>query len=378
MPKYLDEAGLTRFYENIRSQFGDEHLGVLVLGDSYGEGYTPDGTVTSWIDYFKAQVERFGYTVYSSALGGAGFYREDATKKFSTLASNLIATLTTAQKESIGAVIVGGGYNDRTNTRANIYDGMVSLRQVITANLPNVRRVLILPFGMAVQGLTTDDHASFQYSTIVDMVLNYIDANAEAQLGSVYGNANMILRRNVYFSSDGVHPKQNGQYAIGCYVRDMFLGNSNSLIAKKFNNGYTPNFANDSSINVVGMFKVYTNEDMLKLCVDAYQQINVTFSAPSNLTCDSTHPVNICWFTDAAIQKYGNIRIPVSATVRSTTSTPQRYQQIQGEIQIINGVMKFNAAATSANGSNYLTIESVDRISMLPLSMALVDGLYLA
>ena len=52
---------------------GDKHLGIMVLGDSYGEGYTPDGNVNSWISYFTTNAQRYGYTVYSRALGGTGF-----------------------------------------------------------------------------------------------------------------------------------------------------------------------------------------------------------------------------------------------------------------------------------------------------------------
>ena len=435
MPKYVDGAGLERFYGNIKDRevqtfdtvaemqaatyleagmtchtngfhasgdggaayytvgasgdialqggvyatqinTGDKHLGIMVLGDSYGEGYTPDGNVNSWISYFTTNAQRYGYTVYSSALGGAGFWRDDSAKRFSTLAANLIATLTDAQKNSIETVIIGGGYNDRSNTRENIYTGMITLRDVINDNLPNVRRVLIFPFGMGVQGLTTGSHAGFTYSTIVDMVNNYADANAQSNLGTIVGNSYMLLRRNTYFSSDYVHPNGSGNYLIGSFVSDVFFGNSESLLAKKFNYNYTPNLVVASGITLVNMFiTIFTSGEQFVL--KTLGQMNITPSSTFDLTCDDNHPVTIGTFNDAALQQYGRISIPVSATVRSSTSTPLRYQQVIGEIDIVNGVMTFNAIATKADGTNYLTVSSVDLIRVKGLDLPTVDGLQL-
>ena len=350
--------------------------GIICLGDSYGQGWTPDGMVNSWINFFKSKVEQYGYTVYSSALGGAGFWRDDSSKRFSTLATNLIATLTDAQKQSIGTVVVGGGYNDRANTRADIYTGMVNLRSVINTNLPNVSRVLVFPFGMGVQGLTTGDHASFTYSTIVDMIKNYVDANAEARLGTIVGNSYMVLRRNTLFSSDYVHPKENGQYEIGCFVSDVFFGNEESIVAKKFNDWYEPNFVGVSGMALTTVKPtVLTNGCMF--VVDKTGQMQIEPSPTVNLVCDGAHPIQIGTFKDAAIQQYGHFFIPVSATVRSSTSTPLRYQQIVGEVDVTNGVMMFIAIATTADGTNYLTVESVDRIMMKPLANPAIDGLIL-
>lgn len=357
---------------------GEQHLGIMVLGDSYGEGYIPNGHVVPWISIFRSAAEQYGYTVHSSALGGAGFYNSDSAKKFSTLATNLIATLTDAQKNSIEAVIIGGGYNDRTNTRANIYSGMVELRDVINNNLPNVRRVLIFPFGMGVQGLTTGDHAGFTYSTIVDMINNYIDADCEAKLGVVIGESNMVLRRNTYFSSDYVHPNGSGSYVLGCFVADVFFGEVSSHLAAKFNDNYQPNLVIDSTVSPdtsFQAFRVFTSDTQFILSCP--QGLTAVFPTTFNFTCDGAHPVTLATFADAAIQQYGTIVIPVSATVRSATSSPLRYQQIHGLLLIENGVVKFNATATQADGTNYLTVESVDRIQMFRMGNPSIDGLTL-
>lgn len=355
---------------------GSEHLGIMVLGDSYGEGYTPDGNVTSWTSYFSAKAQQYGYTVYSSALGGAGFWRDDTTKRFSTLAGNLLANLTYVQRDSIGAVVVGGGYNDRSNTRANIYSGMVELRDIINNNLPNVRRVLIFPFGMGVQGMTTGEHAGFQYSTIVDMIRNYVDANVEAKLGTVVGGSNMILRKNNLFSSDYVHPNQNGNYIIGAFVSDVFFGNPESLAASRYNYAYTPNLVASSGVSLADVVpEVYPNDSAMEL---RHSKLStVTPTTPFDLICDGEHPYTICTTRDAAIQQYGRIVIPITATVRSSTSAPLRYQQLEGLLLFENGYVRLNFVATSADGTSFLTVSAVDRIMYRWLVQPTIDGLTL-
>lgn len=290
------------------------------------------------------------------------------------MAANLIATLTDAQKNSIETVIVGGGYNDRDNTRANIYTGMITLRGVINDNLPNVRRVLIFPFGMGVQGLTTGSHAGFTYSTIVNMVNNYVDANAEASLGTIVGNSYMLLRRNTYFSSDYVHPNQSGNYLIGSFVSDVFFGNSESLVAKKFNDNYTPNLVAASGMTLSNnSLTIFTSGGQFVL--KSLGQMSVTPSTPFDYTLDGSHPVTIGTFNDAALQQYGRIRMPVSATIRSSTSSPLRYQQVIGWVDILNGVMEFDAIETKADGTNYLTVSAVDLIRLKELDFVNADGL---
>lgn len=352
-----------------------EGRGVLILGDSYGEGYTPDGTVNSWINFFKDNAAKYGYTSYYSALGGAAFYREDSSKKFSTIATNLIGTLTDAQKNSIGTVIVGGGYNDRTNTRANIVNGMTELRDIIRTNLPAVKRVLVFPFGMGVQGMTSGDHAGFAYSTIIDMVTNYIDANAEVGLGTVVGNSFMALRGNGRFSSDYVHPSSSGQYIIGLLVLDVFYGNQESMVAKKFNDNYYPNFVAASGLTVSNAQpRVFT--ECGTFILSYHHDLTIRPTSPITLTFDGSDLI-VGTFKDACIQQHGHIYIPVTATVMSSTSSPQRYQQIDGRVSIEDGTMKFSAVAINSSGTGYLTVESVGQITAKYLANPTVDGLKL-
>ena len=374
MAKYLDETGLAHFWDNIKSAIDGSGKGVLVLGDSYGEGYTPDGNVTSWIELFTNKVQQYGYTVYSTYMGGSGFYSSDNTKKFSVVIGNYISTLTTAQKESIGTVIIGGGYNDRGVSRDNIYNGMVDVRNIITANLPNVNRVLVFPFGMGVQGLTTGAHASFTYQGIVDMINNYLDANAAARLGTIVARANMLLRRNNYFSSDYVHPNENGQYVIAMFVADAFFGNARAGIAEKFNHATSPNKINNEGVTGTLNFLITQSDNGFIVYLG---NSAMTFSSPTDVTLNMLNPINIATFKDAAIQQFGNFRIPVVALVKSDNATPGIFTTVVGTLEVNNGVARFNTQAANAAGNNYLTIGQLSQITMYSTDRVFVDGLYL-
>lgn len=337
-----------------------EGKNIVAIGDSYGEGYTPDGNVTSWIKFFKDAIETYDYTVFSNALGGAGFWREESKKKFATLIAELAGTMSATEKANVGAVVIGGGYNDHGNTAENITLGMADAKTAIQSNFPNCKRVLIFPFGMAVQGLTSADHAGFQYSYVVEMVRNYVSCNADTHLGTVVGNANMLLRRNAYFSSDFVHPNRNGQFLLGSFVTDVFFGNANSLMAGRYNSNYVPNIVLNSGVSSQTIFQLDSIDGFFVAKKTGTNTI--TFTNPINFTFDNEHPIKIGTFADAALQRYGYIRIPITMLIRSTTSTPKKYSEVNGALEIVDGVLQFNSYAANSAGTNFLTIESIDRI----------------
>ena len=349
--------------------------GVLLLGDSYGEGYTPEGIVTSWIPIFTEKAQQYGYTVYSTYMGGAGFYSSDNTKKFTSVLSNYVSTLTDTQKKSIRTVIIGGGYNDRGVARDNIYNGMVGVRDVINDNLPNVDKVLVFPFGMAVQGLTTGAHSNFTYSSIVGMINNYIDANAQAKLGTIVGRANMCLRRNGYFSSDYVHPNSNGQYVIAGFVFDTFLGNASSYFPDSYALEYPNNFEASSAASSVSLdLKTTQNADGFIINV---QTSNINFSTPIDVTFNGGNPITIGSFKDAALQRYGIWYVTCIATLHSTTSSPRAYSTVIGRLDCVFGELRFHAKQVNSAGNNFETISSVDSIDLWPIGRPYVSGLTL-
>lgn len=80
---------------------------MVCIGDSWLEGYTPAGNVTSWGTRLANFTGLEGYNFYQ---GGAGFYVTGGGKTFNTLINE--AAVNNADAD---LVVIGGGINDRNS-----------------------------------------------------------------------------------------------------------------------------------------------------------------------------------------------------------------------------------------------------------------------
>ena len=95
------------FARNEIAKLKIKNKNIVMIGDSYGEGYTPEGIVKSWIAYVQ---EYLPANYITSAIGGSGFVN-------GTTFLNQLVTITNklsqTEKDSIDDIIVAGGYNDK-------------------------------------------------------------------------------------------------------------------------------------------------------------------------------------------------------------------------------------------------------------------------
>lgn len=213
----------------------------IFIGDSYGEGYTPQGNVTSWIDYTNQLMHLSNDDVYSYAVGGYGF----TTGGFQELINRAVAEI--SDKADIKYIVVGGGYNDSWNY-SNIASSMKTFFDTCRVNFPNAK-VIIAPFGWCVEGLTTDVHVTQTFSNLIHMVLEY-QRNAVINGGCYVDGIYSVLHKNDFFSSDYVHPNNNGQYAIGLAMANYLKGNGFSTIEYMNNENVFLNNVYEEGINV--------------------------------------------------------------------------------------------------------------------------------
>lgn len=189
----------------------------LFVGDSYGMGYTPEGIVTNWCEFTKQLMHIADENYFHYAKGGYGF----TNSGFQELLNQAISEI--EDKGNVKYVIVGGGYNDAKNYN-EIANGMQSFFNICKPNFPNAK-IIIAPFGWCVEGLTTGLHEDQKISNLINMVLEY-QRNAVIQGGCYIDGIYSVLHSNKFFSSDYVHPNQNGEYAIGLAIANYLKGNS--------------------------------------------------------------------------------------------------------------------------------------------------------
>ena len=174
---------------------------VVFIGDSYGDGWTPDGSFESWIDRVASMLYLSDNDYIHVSQGGAGFFQpsSEGLRNVSNMINYAYEHIT--NPATVTDIIIGLGYNDRNSTSETITAGIENAIVVAKQKFPNARRHLFaIGFGM--------DPAE-QYK-LKATYKTYKEAYRDYQ----FYNISDALCVKSYFSSDGVHPVANGQRAI--------------------------------------------------------------------------------------------------------------------------------------------------------------------
>ena len=220
---------------------------VVLIGDSWGQGYSPDGNVTSWITLVKNVLTSIGIESWSSAVGGAGVV---AGTNYSSQLDTLAGQMTEAERESVGVVLCGGGFNDNSYTSQSSWTAPLSnLISMVTNRFPNARLVIDW-FGNGLHSLAalkTQNARMFAAYRACEYALCSNIAARRPIL--VYGLDTIIFSGE--YASDGYHPNQTGQYYVAQHVLGTLFGNcfSRSISAQNIN--LTPSNATSSNASVL-------------------------------------------------------------------------------------------------------------------------------
>lgn len=91
---------------------------VIMIGDSYLEGYTPSGSVKSWGQFIKEKKKIEDSRYIAKFKGGSGFKKAVDGINFSALFDSALIGI---DRDVVSLVIIAGGYNDGdTNTSSDI------------------------------------------------------------------------------------------------------------------------------------------------------------------------------------------------------------------------------------------------------------------
>ena len=306
----------------------------IFIGDSYGEGYTPDGNVTSWIDYTKQLMNLSNENCYKYAVGGYGFN----TTGFQELINKAVTEI--QDKQQVKYIVVGGGYNDSWNYSA-IGGNMKLFFDVCKANFPNAK-VIIAPFGWCVEGLTTGVHAKQTFSNLIHMVLEY-QRNAVINGGCYIDGIYSVLHKNDFFSSDYVHPNNNGQYAIGLAVANYLMGKGFSTVEYMNNENIFVNstFENGIGVTCQCIATVDNKNTILNL-----KSGKIT-GAFTNTKLDG-HSILLGTVKNAVVSGcYNKVIIPVKGVIKTTDN---HFYDVDFTMYISNN--KLYMSITKVNGTN--------------------------
>lgn len=224
---------------------------VVFIGDSYAEGYTPDGRVIGW-PFVIDNTDKMDCII--KYKGGTGFISVLQAGTFTQLLDSLNSD------NKVTDVIVAGGYNDRYGTTQQILDGIRSFCALSRSKFPNAN----IKIGMV------------GWSTIVSQQPSLRNAIAAYKQGCIQNNVQYMtdvensIHNADYLSSDQIHPNQTGENVIANnileYLPTIYNGNITKLSDTKY------------QITI-------PSEDTLKLDIDNYVydlriKINNTIKTP--------------------------------------------------------------------------------------------------
>lgn len=235
----------------------------ILIGDSYADGYTPDGNVTSWESLF---VTLTGLTnTIQKHQGGAGFVNLGSNKNFQTLLEEVTSS------DEITDIVVLGGYNDTSYTKSQIDNAINSFSLKAQEKFPNAN--------IHIGFIGSSNIATKTYPLFVTYQ-NYSSCTSKYKCNYLSGIELCLHDYFHMFSSDGIHPNATGQNSIATYLIQALQNGSCNVcfpfteIHFNYNNINEPAFGNNLTMIL--------NNGMVVISLAIYKYL--TFTTSFNLT----------------------------------------------------------------------------------------------
>lgn len=204
----------------------------LCISDSYGTDSVGSDRLSWNTQLASIMGLTQGVNYFESHTAGAGFAHNGGApgspqlKNFCDVLNNAIASMTTAQMESVTDLIIGGGVNDWDGTDADTTTGIRNFDSIARANFPNVK-IWLIGCGWAkradIRAATIQRYAVYQ--------------NIGGSLGWIVNTkAYQALQNKNNFVSDGVHPTVAGSRFIAQEITNLLSGNNQPALNLEYDN----------------------------------------------------------------------------------------------------------------------------------------------
>lgn len=245
---------LNDYKQVVDKKFEDMKNRYVIIGDSYLEGFNPDGNVESFGVKLQRMMNVSDEDWIISCYGGTGFVNTVSGKNYKTL--TVEAHGRTTKPETITHVIYAGGYNDSPYSSENIQSAITDCYAKMHELFPNAVMYL------ANIGSTFTDQEVLWH--LHDNVLHGFncaggDDKKICSLGYI-GNA---LHERGMLASDGNHPTDWGQWVIALALSYKLRGGEYEPVGRFIDFTATNTTTGVSSSTVKG--KEFFNKDTLSL-----------------------------------------------------------------------------------------------------------------
>ena len=185
----------------------------IFLGDSYMQGYNPDGSPFSptFMDYI---IEYTGISNYTKAsAGGCGF--ANSNNDFTSLLKT-IKLPSGITNTDVTDIILLAGYNDYSWSANAIETGMDNFKNYYLATYPNAK--------LKIGYIGWDTHAN-TFTPRMTSIRCYAELASKIK-GSYLSGLEYVLHNKSDMCSDGKHPNANGHLLLGRYCASALINGS--------------------------------------------------------------------------------------------------------------------------------------------------------
>lgn len=314
----------------------------VIIGDSYLEGYTPDGHVNDFGGKLKTMLKCADGDFYQKSKGGTGFSASSDGKTFITLINDIYPSV--SHPETITHVIFAGGYNDARFSSEDIQSAIASCYARVMEKFPNSTMYvanIASCFNKAEQLWYLHDHVEHAYS--------YSAINNEhcVHLGYIGNN----LHERGMLASDGVHPTDWGQ---GIIAMSLFfaLNGSEFFPVGRFH-GFVANYKEGSHNSNIAGYESYSKDEV---CLTIK---NVYFFNQETIKCESNWVVGR--ISDCSYIRSGyDTLCSVQAGAIISYDGGSKFINAPVTVGILQDNMFFvNIHAVNREGTNYETLNNV-------------------
>lgn len=319
---------------------------IICIGDSYLEGYSPDGNTTPWGTLIRQFLGKSANTVKNYADGGCGFVAQgNNSKRFDDLIQDAISD-SSFNNNDVSLVIIGGGWND---ARVDASVGQIvpyatNCSTLIKNNFPYAHTVV------AFIGTSQSPETRVTYDKLYKAIMNYGYVAESLGMPYIYNIGIGLKASGNMFSSDGLHPNQEGQNNIARSLIN-YLGNGNTTNFKQFFDYTSLNLYVISDNNNV-MFDFFGNQD------------NVV--SESSFTCNGATQIFEYDINDIGCKPLLGASYFVFET-KAVIRANNKYYIVDCFTQLTwDGKLRFFPHAMADDHSNYLSLTNVDLFKVTP------------
>lgn len=308
----------------------------LFVGDSYADGYTPDGNVTPWQSIVKDKLGLSDSQYNTVHQGGFGFARP-AQYNYYTLINAL------SNDEDLTDIVIGGGYNDQGYGYADVNTGINNVVTLCASKFPNAKvHIAFIGWSKNAQAKSSLIYTYHYYNVACNN-----NPSVDFMMNTQYALHDYFNQ----FSSDGIHPNLAGQNAIANAVYDALVyGSANISYAQSFY--FTGPGISGGSINT------FMHNEVTSLWSE--NVIQLTYAEGSYPEFGGVNPTELATITGGCM--VGTTGVGISITVpcvididtdESTAPHAGRYVTVPMQIQIQGGKIYGTMKLINSAGGNY-------------------------